>query len=462
MKLFVMMASVPLINSDSCKDDSSTSCNTDLPIVNQLVNHFLPDLSALRAVLQNATVICVSHLLKTSIAVWDALYFLGLPRNQLYVMGKFYSDSPAVIRKLKKKGINVIPSIVPDSVGSYSNFFNEGAKLLWRKALLNMPAHIESIIILDHGGSLIKNAPFKQVQKFRLVAVEKTTQGIFQLQHQSVCPLPLINVAQCAAKKHLESAYIVKTVLRKVYSILPSFNQLSDKRVGIVGLGTIGMALLSEFSLQGASVSVYDKNRPCKVPPNTKICDSITSLVNEVDVIFGCTGHDITANWNPLEKMTSDTVWISCSSGDIEFKSLLQQIQQKKFLEKMHGKSYLSKNHSQNVLEDVFYFSSKNTCFRIIRGGFPVNFDNSGESVPAKDIQLTRALVVGAIIQAAKFIKNRTTAKKIFVLDPVIQKIIVLQWLKYKLPNIIESKSYRKFQNIDWIAHESASNPIQR
>jgi len=60
---------------------------------------------------------------------------------------------------------------------------------------------------------------------------------------------------------------------------------------------------------------------------------------------------------------------ISCSSEDKEFLSLLRVIN----------------NTSLNVfdpLDDIEYISEFGAKIHLLRGGFPVNFDNSGESVP--------------------------------------------------------------------------------
>jgi len=69
---------------------------------------------------------------------------------------------------------------------------------------------------------------------------------------------------------------------------------------------------------------------------------------------------------------------------------------------------------------------------RILRGGFPVNFDGSRESVPAADIQMTRGLLLGAILQAVSLIGNGHTQPLRTMLLPELQRLVVSEWIQIR------------------------------
>lgn len=65
----------------------------------------------------------------------------------------------------------------------------------------------------------------------------------------------------------------------------------------------------------------------------------------------------------------------------------------------------------------------------VLRSGFPVNFDNSLESVPSHDIQLTRGLIFGAVLQACDLLQQTVTAfPRNVMLDPLIQELVLNTW----------------------------------
>ena len=92
----------------------------------------------------------------------------------------------------------------------------------------------------------------------------------------------------------------------------------------------------------------------------------------------------------------------------------------------------------------------------IVKGGFPVNFDDTGISVPAQEIQLTRTLVVSAIIQAIELFQSPSLENKVYVLSPEKQQYIVENWFRNNISSnlrTLEDISY--FQSREWIEENS-------
>lgn len=146
---------------------------------------------------------------------------------------------------------------------------------------------------------------------------------------------------------------------------------------------------------------------------------------------------------------------ISCSSQDTEFNSLLKYIQ----------KNYPYKN--LNTLREI-ECPIKEGYIKILKGGYPINFDNYGKSVPFKYIQLTRGLLLGVVIQATtQLMKNYTFAPQIEMLHPKIQQLVV-QTLLNNLKETIDINnillpyvnSIRNFLNEEFLKENSRGQYI--
>jgi hypothetical protein len=150
--------------------------------------------------------------------------------------------------------------------------------------------------------------------------------------------------------------------------------------------------------------------------------DDTRDVLANCDWIFGCSGRDISeASIEQLKITPKDKTLVSCSSEDKEFLSLLRFIETQKPL-------------IFEPLETIVFQSERGGIIRLLRGGFPANFDNSGESVPANEIQLTRALVVGAVLQAIRFLIDEDVLAQsaIHPLSWEMQQFIVSEWLHHQ------------------------------
>jgi len=176
--------------------------------------------------------------------------------------------------------------------------------------------------------------------------------------------------------------------------------------------GAIGKAVTSALESQGKRVVIYDKNQ------STDSSDSLEHIIERADYIFGCTGADITSNIvHSILQARSQKVFLSCSSEDKEFLSLLQEITKKK------------RFHQDIIFDDISYTTDAGGAITIVKGGFPVNFDDSGESVPSQDIQLTRALVIAGIIDAIKKVPfMKALPNEVLKLSAKTQKAVVDYW----------------------------------
>jgi hypothetical protein len=111
--------------------------------------------------------------------------------------------------------------------------------------------------------------------------------------------------------------------------------------------------------------------------------------------------------------------------------------------------------------------SLRNGEITILRGGFPLNFDGTGESVRAADIQMTRGLLLGGVVQAAVgCVKGRPCNVDRERLSGSVQQIAVDLYFEANPANRswYDPQVLRGFRDLAWIAGNSggcAGVPLQ-
>jgi len=405
---------------------------TNLPVIDNLLKdnqYFLK-----QEPLKNTVIVYIHHALQTSINVVNSLILMGATPAFIYILGKSYSENKAVVAHMKALGVTYIDSSDQAGFGEYKRAFKSDIDYLWTLVEKYLDSRIKDILVLDHGGHAIDSIPHTILSSYKIIGIEKTTAGTMGYDAENKPNIPIINVAGCAAKRLLESPLIAHAVSSKVESIIKTISK--EKVCAVIGFGAIGQSVANVLKSLGKQILVYDKNH------TTSADYSLEDIIEKSDYIFGCTGTDVTYNIVHSIVQTQGTkFFLSCSSEDKEFLFLLQEITK-------------SKSFNQNKLFDDLVFNTKSGGkIVIVNGGFPVNFDNSGESVPAQDIQLTRALIVGGVIDAIKMNQSQHVFQNnLYKLSAGIQKTIVTNWLNERLS---KTEIPAVFKSVKLIENES-------
>lgn len=397
--------------------------------------------------------VCIQHLLHTTIDLFQAAIDLGASPNHIFLLGKHYSYCTDVVQSLTTLGIHVQPLTPFQEVGNYHNIFIQHVNNLWHNAQQHIEHNdIDSIIILDDGGHGIELIPDTLKKHYPVITVEQTSAGIFKYCERNLS-IPMVDVAKTATKSRIESHFIIDTVIQQAIKVLPS----PDAKVacGIIGAGAIGTALANKLTKAGYSIIIFDQNKTSDARlPAIQWGDSIQSLAADSDYIFGCTGTDV-ARFIDVDQLTGEKTFISCSSEDKEFLSLLKRLNCEPQFQ----------NQQHNPLHDISYQFAHGLQVHLLKGGYPVNFDHSGESVPARDIQLTRGLLLGALIQAV-FIAhdegNPILPQGRLMLDPSIQANVVANWRQDQNneERFADRVNFEAFENTETIRQHSEGQYI--
>ncbi len=429
----------------------------ELPVLNRIVDLAS---SCQQINFENTAIVGVQHLLETTESLFQGLIDLGAKPENLFFSGKFYSSSSDVVKSMKKAGVNLTPDSQSVEPGYYRAAKKVAVKYMWNEFLARADqSSIQKVIILDEGGGCFENIPDDVRFNYEIAAIEQTRGGLYS-PFINTLTFPLINVAMSAAKRFVEPPLISRAILERVQRLLPKYNLTAGHVCGVVGNGAIGFALVRHLLSEGFRVVVYDENENAFdgiISNNCYRVGSVESVISNAHCIFGCTGKDVTQSIDALNFINTNKIFVSCSSEDVEFRSLLRSI--------TAGTTFIS------TLDDITYTTEYGHSVILARGGFPINFDNSPISVPSQDIQMTRGLLLGACIQAM-LIARRPVGDGVTInspmqiaLDPYLQRLVVKFWKE----ECGDCRAYppgffEQFDDILWVIKNSGDkyyeNPI--
>ncbi len=341
-----------------------------LPLVEWLVSQY-SDTS-----LENVRIIACQHILETTHAMFRALYTLGLKPQNVSLIGKCYSTNTEVLEEMRADGLDV--SEFSTSYQSHTSFDKQYDRYVRKfiESRVNTDAlrTYERVILLDDGGLLIPHAMKACLGLENVIGIEQTSSGYMRLQSLFL-PFSVINVARSDAKRLLETPAIAKKLMESLAEKL-GHAAIEESKFLLLGGGVIGQAIHSCLK-ERAESKIFD------IDPNRShlLSTNFHRSLRDYNVIIGCTGS-MSLPVTSHSRLRKGTTLISASSSDREFDAV-------------HLRRHLPP--TSNCWEDA-----KWKGLTLVNGGFPINFSGHRQSVSASAIQLTRALLAGAIIQASR------------------------------------------------------------
>ncbi len=366
--------------------------------------------------LQETYIICAQHLVSTTYSLFHALLKLGLKPENLSAIGKCYSTDPQAYEEIKKMGIDVCPSSLSfDSHTSFDDQYRENInKFITLRLNKITSSKYEKIIILDDGGELIGAINELIDDNYSsMIGIEQTSSGFHKLKNKKM-KIPVINVARSPAKLNYESPIIARLVVDTLVRRLKRL-PIHPQEVLIIGHGPIG-SQIREALERTYRVSTYDTTA---VKSSIRHPDFEKSL-HKFDLIIGCTGKSVLKP-EQYKLLKKNVVLVSASSSDREFDAV-------------HLRNKLSSvgNCHKNLFVDGMY---------LINCGFPINFAEEFREIDSDDLQLTRSLLLAAILQASSHFKTKD--KGFIPLDVENQRDIVQKYL-----SIFPSKKLHKREKL--------------
>lgn len=394
--------------------------------------------------LKDTLLVCGQHLLESTGSLFESLLQAGARADAIFVLGKCYSSSDIVVDRLRALGIATLPGSAPHAPGWHQRALEQDVRQLW--SLVGDRANSRTtrfVIVLDDATRISQFAPSYIDPSIPVVAIEQTTSGVMTRD----CPYPLIDVACSGVKRLIEPTMIADAVVDKLRRHLPRpYNEL---RIGLLGLGAIGGALSHTLSRMDVVVSGYDLDeaRESRHAGLTRL-RSARELLHGSDVVIGCTGTpNALAVADVVRGLDGDKMLVSCSTSDIEFRPILQAAGTQ-----LPSATVLDAGPCRTI---AINDSNAGYRLRLPRSGFPINFDNSMYSVPNDRIQLTRALLLGAIFQALALLRDGVPCNSAhLMLDPKLQQFCAMTWDAIGAGR--EARAALPFDDVKWIASASS------
>lgn len=332
--------------------------------------------------LNRVCVIGVQHILQTTLDMFEGLFSLGLKPENVHLLGKCYSANSLVYDRMNKKGVKVSPlSFYFNSHQSFDDCYTDIVRKFLAETLATIDfSQFDKVILLDDGGQFLLVAQELGISSDNVIGIEQTSSGHEKIKNKNL-DFPVVNVARSTAKLVHETPFIANLIIEKMFKRLEKLHIIPRKAL-IIGNGIIGSGVHAKLS-EVMDVNTYDIDSL----RSDFARDDFPDLIQKHGLIIGCTGktsvaHEYHPYFNPK------TVLVSASSSDREFDA-----------HHLRKKIPLTKNcHEDLHIDDIY----------LLNCGFPVNFEGGIHSAPPHFIQLTRALIAAAILQACKMEDRRS------------------------------------------------------
>lgn len=327
--------------------------------------------------LRKSFLIASQNLLGSTETIIDHLIGKGLPINNIYVIGKSYSSSSQVIQSLQKKNIYVSPystAFKPEL--PFDQQFEEYIREFIAFSAKNINLKdADKIIILDEGHRLLQIAA-SFLPKEKIIGSEQSSKKSI-LENLNL-NFPCITIARTKAKLFVESPMIAKAINNKLFSYVKDLN-FEIKNILIVGNGFIGKSIAHDLRALNYNVKIYDHNES-----KSELNDlGFKEYIKQCQVIISCV-YGSALQEHHYDLLSNNVVLASASLSDRAFKAADIRRQDPLGISSCH----------QNV-----YVDFNQTKVHLMNCGFPINFSGEAHSVPPNKIQITRALLLGAIYE---------------------------------------------------------------
>lgn len=387
----------------------------------------------------------VQHLMVPCGSMLESIRSLGLRPEHMYVCGKAYSTHPPTLGELQRLGYAVTNAAGELELGSFGSHLLSQVEQMWAR-FRDALEPSDKVIILDDGGYALKSCPPDILENHAVFGIEQTSSGIWD--QPAMGRMPVINVAASAAKTLIEPRIVAESVKLRIGKLIAD---LEPKTVGVLGYGNVGRAIYDHMRSRYDTL-VYDHTLTVeeRAELQGRAVDVAQDFYERADMILSSTGRDVSRKqW--LFNSTGDKTLVSLSSGDVEFNWLIRSCT-----------PYLEEPLT-NPLQTLSIRTPNGHLLRVLRGGMVANFTGESESGPGELIQMTRGLLLGAVIQIARDHDKLQGKIGSIMLDPNMQKVVMDLWLADQ-PAQRENYppgSIEGFGDLEWIKANSKGTWVE-
>jgi hypothetical protein len=410
---------------------------------------------------ENTALVAVQHMLRQTVDLFRTVGNMGLCLNNIFALGKVYSNSLPVMETLREMGVTVIESTVP-TPGEFQVCFRQDINKLWNVVTGALSQRrIERILILDDGGVCITNVPEEILRRYSLCAVEQTSSGMFLIE-ESAPSFAVMSWARAAVKLEIGGPIFSHGFMDNFNTRFVPEGLPHGQPLGILGLGSIGKGIASLALRQGNEVLFYDPDPDLHIPSRLQKtitrADSLAELMLRCDYVVGCTGRNPFKSKWPLDHKPEIKL-LSASGGDQEFGPIIKDLKDKPDFK---------------VDPDTWDITSEHGPagpIRIAYLGYPYNFVCRGpDAIPAQIVQLETSGLLAALVQARMYLdrceKGQEYNRGIHRVSPKAQCFVYEGWLRAMNARGIdindfgyEPETLQAAQHENWFVEKSEPKP---
>lgn len=411
----------------------------------------------------DTALVAVQHMLSQTVDLFGAAGQIGLRPENIFCLGKIYSNRAPVIRAIRNMGVTVVESTFP-TPGAFAEAFERDIEQLWTLVGKKLTqGRIKRIIVLDDGGRCVINIPPELLSNYAVAGVEQTSMGMFLFKDHPP-PFAVFSWARSAVKLQIGGHLFSHRLIDRLQTEYLGGRALSDADVGIIGLGSIGRSLADIALQQGNRVMFYDPDPDVRVPHylERRIArlDSLEELMLGSEYVFGSSGRNPFKGQWPMAHRP-DVKLFSASSGDQEFGPIIR---------------FLRQRPGFKVACDTWDITSEagpSGAIRIAFLGFPYNFVGRAEmAVPTPIVQLETGGLLTGLIQARGYLKliddGYSPDTRIHRISPDAQGFIYDLWCSAMKSRGIDIRSIYGYdaallaatQRNDWFAEHTEPRPV--
>jgi hypothetical protein len=410
----------------------------------------------------DTALVSVQHMLNQTVDLFQTLGSLGLKTQNIFALGKVYSNNAENIASLRKLGVTVVDSILPPP-GEFDRYFAEDTKRLWQVAADQLARRrIKRVLVLDDGGVCITSVPHEVLQRYSLCGVEQTSRGMFLFEEKSPS-FAVVSWARAAVKLEIGGPIFSQWFIDRLNTEFLRDRTLQGERLGVIGIGSIGRAVANLAVRLDNEVLYCDPNTNLQLPSplNKRVTrlDSVEELMLRCDYILGCSGRNPFKDKWPLNHRSGIKLF-SASSGDQEFGPIIRDLRQKPdFL----------------VIPDTWDIVSEHGPsgpIHIAYSGYPYSFVSRGiEALPTRIVQFDTGGLLAALLQARIFLEQcemgREQNRGIHRLAPQAQRFVYERWVQAMKDRMVDTTELfghdagplRATQPDDWFIENSEPRP---
>jgi D-isomer specific 2-hydroxyacid dehydrogenase, NAD binding domain len=372
---------------------------------------------------EDTALVAVQHMLQQTVDLFQTAGAMGLNPENIFALGKIYSNSAVVIERLRTMGVTVLDSVSPPP-GEFHRCFDDDINRLWKLATEQLARRrIKRVLVLDDGGVCITSVPTEVLQRYSLCGVEQTSRGIFLFEEKSP-PFAVMSWARAAVKLEIGGPVFSHCFIDRITREFRNGRALQGEQVGVIGMGSIGRAVANLAVRQGNEVFYCDPNAelPAALSNRVTRVDSVDELMLRCSYVMGCSGRDPFKDKWPLKHKPGINL-ISASSGDQEFGPIIKDLNQKPHF-KVAADSW-----------DIISDDGPSGPIRIAYLGYPYTFVSRGiEAAPTEIVQFDTGGLLAALVQARLFLEECETGREqnsgIHRLSPHAQRFVLTTWVR--------------------------------